>query len=83
MKKKLLAQYEAIRVTIKNNIETIGNLIEQANKLKELIEGISNETIKDSLEKEVIAIENTIKKLIEQTDNLFDKYNEFAKTIFE
>lgn len=86
MKSELKQQYEAIRSTILTNVRTIGNLVDQSNKLKELVEKIKddngNSDIKTSLETEIKNIEGSIEKLVSQTETLFDKYSEFVDTVF-
>ena len=85
MKQELTSQYSAIRQNIQSNVQTIGLLIKQAHSLRELVEklngGEQNEDIKKKLEEEIECIEDTIAKLITQTDTLFDSYNRFVEQI--
>jgi len=69
---------------IGSNVETIKKLIDQAENLKKIVEGLGtgNEEIKRNINEEIAKIENTIGDLITQTENLFDKYNEFVKDVF-
>jgi|WetSurMetagenome_2_1015567.scaffolds.fasta_scaffold216973_2 hypothetical protein len=84
MREELFAQYGAIRETIRTNIQTIGKLIQQAQSLKEIVAKITdNLQVKTDLEGEINQIEQTIANLIQQTDRLFDSYNEFVKKVFE
>jgi hypothetical protein len=62
-------------------------LVQQAKTLSELAEkldGASSVEIstKKKLTEEIDRIQVSIKSLIEQTDVLFDLYEDFAKTIF-
>lgn len=82
MRDKLLVQYGAIRETMRTNIETIGRLIKQAEALKEIVSKVTDDQIKESLSDELGEIEGTIRTLLDQTDRLFDKYDEFVKTLF-
>ncbi|MFA5133673.1 MAG: hypothetical protein WC459_02615 [Patescibacteria group bacterium] len=84
MQNQLLIQYGAIRAMIGSNVETIKKLIDQAENLKKIVEGLGtgNEEIKRNINEEIAKIENTIGDLITQTENLFDKYNEFVKDVF-
>lgn len=77
-----MIQYGTIRETIRSNVQTIGRLIEQAKRLKELAEQISDAGLKASVAEEVRNVEETIASLVSQTDRLFDKYEEFVKTAF-
>lgn len=83
MKNDLLIQYGAIRQTIKTNVQTIGQLIQQAENLKKIIESITDAPTKASLEQEVKKLQDTIGTLINQTDELFDKYDQFVDTVFK
>lgn len=82
MKSDLLIQYGAIRETIIDNVKTIEKLVAQAQSLKDMVEKITENATKTSLEQEVKELENTISNLIEQTNALFDKYNQFVKAVF-
>jgi len=83
MKNELLIQYGAMRETTKSNIETIGVLVKQADSLKRIVEKIKDSDIKDSLSSELKEIEETIAILLNKTDGLFDKYDEFVNTVFK
>lgn len=83
MKTDLLIQYGAIRQTIKTNVQTIGKLLEQAENLKKLVAAISDQATKDSLSSEVKKIEDSVGNLILQTDELFDKYEQFVESVFK
>jgi len=86
MKDELLIQYGAIRNTIKNNLETISQLVQQAENLKCIIEKMNGDTgeneLKNSLALNIEEIENTIGALIKQTSDLFDQYNKFVEQVF-
>jgi hypothetical protein len=82
MKENLLVQYGSIRETIRSNVQTIGRLIEQAKKLKQLAEQIADNELKASMEEEVRNIDETIASLVQQTERLFDKYEEFVRLAF-
>ena len=82
MKNDLLVQYGAIRETIRTNVETIGKLIRQAESLKIIVESVAEPKTKQDLSNEISKIEETIGNLIVQTNNLFDKYNEFVEAVF-
>lgn len=71
-----------MRETIRANVQTIGRLIEQAKKLKQLAEQIADAPLKASMEEEVRNIDETIAALVQHTDRLFDKYEEFVKLAF-
>lgn len=83
MKDNLLIQYGAIRQTIKTNVQTIGQLLKQAENLKKIVGDIEDPATKASLEQEVKKMEDTVGTLIVQTDELFDKYNAFVETVFK
>lgn len=82
MQDNLLQQYRGIRETISANVDTIGRLLEQANKLRMLAETIQDGTVKLSVEKEAASLQNLIEKLIVQTQELFEKYEEFVRKAF-
>lgn len=82
MKDDLLIQYGAIRETIKNNVDTIVKLFEQAASLKKIVETVTDTETKNSLGEEVNKIEETIRSLVVQTNDLFDKYNKFVEGVF-
>lgn len=84
MKNELLIQYGAIRNTIEANLQTIGQLINQAENLKKIVEkmnGTNGETVED-LKNQIEEIEDTIARLIKQTGDLFQKYNQFVEQVF-
>lgn len=83
MRETLIKQYSGIRETIQCNIESIGKLIEQSKALRKIVETIQDRTAKSSLESEIHEIEMTIKSLIDQTNRLFDKYEEFVLNVFK
>ncbi len=83
MKNDLLIQYGAIRQTLKTNVQTIGKLIEQAESLKKMVETVADPKMKLSLEQEVKKVEDTIATLVFQTNDLFDKYDQFVDTVFK
>ena len=85
MKSALLTQYQAIRLMIQQNVSTIGQLIKQAQNLRELATSIEgnggNAELKTKLEAEIEQIENTIETLIKQTDSLFESYSKFVEEV--
>ena len=85
MKSALLTQYQAIRLMIQQNVTTIGQLIKQAQNLRELATSIEgnggNAELKKKLEAEIEQIENTIETLIKQTDSLFESYSKFVEEV--
>jgi uncharacterized protein YoxC len=92
MKKQLLDQYNTIRKTISNNVETISQLFAHSKQLSDLIENITansstesqgvSQELKDNLEKQSKAIDGSIKTLIDQTIDLFKAYDQFAEELF-
>lgn len=82
MKEIVLQQYTSIRETIKANVQTIANLVRQAEILKKIVSSVADQTIKLDLEKNIAEIETTITTLIHQTDNLFEQYQRFVEQIF-
>ena len=82
MKDALIEQYQAIRSTIRANVQTIGRLLEQAEMLKTVVAGIADTEAKLNLEKQIAEIETTISSLIHQTDELFDLYQQFVEKVF-
>jgi regulator of replication initiation timing len=82
MKEALMEQYNSIRKTIKSNVETIGQLVAQAEALKKIVSSIAEPTVKLSIEKNIAEIETTIGSLIHQTDELFDQYQRFVEKVF-
>lgn len=87
MKDTLIEQYKHIRLVIGNNVDTIKNLFEQSKQLTTLVEQLSNSEANEELKNQLSDLNTkilfSIKNLISQTDQLFDKYDEFAKSIFE
>lgn len=85
MKQNLIAQYYAIRDTIRSNAESIKKLVEQADSLREIVEklnGTTDESIKANLQQQIDSLNHIISELIEQTDKLFEEYNKFVKAVF-
>lgn len=87
MREQLLDQYTMIRKTLVSNVETIRLLIEQAEALSTISEqlngtSVADQETKDKLKQEVNKMRESISKLIEQTDELFDLYNKSADALF-
>lgn len=82
MKNDLLIQYGAMRETIKANVDTISRLFKQADSLKRIIETVTDTAAKQTLSQEVLKIDETVGRLIVQTNDLFDKYEKFVETVF-
>jgi len=78
----LLQQYQGIRETISANVKTIGKMVDQAKGLQKLAETMQEGDIKTSVEQQVKNIQNLIDQLIIQTQDLFDKYEDFVRKAF-
>lgn len=76
-------QYLEVREIIKNNIIAIKELLVQSKQFAEFIEKIpDNQTsLKTSLAEHIASIYSSINKLVDQTIELFDKYESFADTM--
>lgn len=79
----LSEQYKSIHETIRANAQTIGSLIQQAERLKKLADKLTDERVKASMTQHVAEIESTIQLLIQQSDDLFEKYNQFVEQLFQ
>ena len=78
----LLQQYQGIRETILANVKTIGKMVDQAKGLQKIAETIQEGDIKTSVEQQVKNIQNLIDQLIIQTQDFFDKYEDFVRKAF-
>jgi len=86
MENKLIEQYKAIKETIQCNIETIKQLLKQAEQLRTIVEKISNNwnnEPKKNLEITIWNIENSISELIKHTNDLFEKYEWLMRITFK
>lgn len=83
----LNSQYEQIKSTILSNVDTINALVDQAKNLAGLIEKLTDTgvdvDIRNGLEETLNNITTSIKQLIDQTNDLFDKYQRFVEDTFK
>ncbi len=83
MKPSIQDNYQNIRNLIKNNVDTIITLVEQAQGLEKIVNSISdNETekeLKQKLEQQISSLRSTIAQLVSQTEDLFTSYDEMVE----
>jgi ABC-type transporter Mla subunit MlaD len=84
MKPNIQVNYQNIRNLIKNNVDTIITLVEQAQSLEKIVNSISDsETEKDlkqKLEQQISSLRETIAQLVNQTEDLFKSYDEMVES---
>ena len=87
MKRKLLInQYESVRSLIVANVDTMINLVKQAESLTELANSIKeykSEQTANKIEEIAAGLRLTMKDLLEKTGELFDEYYKFAEEVFD
>ncbi len=86
MKKHVQIQFENLKSIIENNIVTLRGLLDQSDKLSDLIQKIGKESdsseIKGKLEETKAGISRSIDILIAQTESLFKVYKSLVEEIF-
>jgi len=86
MKKNFKDQFDNLKEILKSNIDTISALIKQSNQLSEVIATLENqkdcESIKRNLNVVRSEIAASIDKLIDQTRQLFETYDELIEEVF-
>jgi ABC-type transporter Mla subunit MlaD len=87
MKQQLLEQYKHIQAILKSNVDTIGSLIRQAESLSLIAENLSGADqasmdTKEQLTTNIDRVQESIDKLITQTQELFVLYDKFADELF-
>lgn len=84
MKPNIQDNYQTIRNLIKNNVDTIITLVEQAQSLEKIVNSISdNDTekeLKNRLETQISDLRSTIAQLVSQTEDLFTSYDEMVES---
>lgn len=82
MNTDVVTKFEELRASISDNTNTIRVLLFQADKLNNLVCGLSDD------DEQKVALENSIKelyqiinRLIKQTNSLFQQYAEFARSV--
>lgn len=83
MKNGFQDNYQNIRNLIKNNVDTIIKLVEQAQGLEKIVNSISDNApekeLKQKLEQQISDIRATIAQLVSQTEDLFKSYDEMVE----
>lgn len=86
-KKEILVQNNNIKQSIQKNIDTIKDLIEESDNIKKIIDHLKkqefNRNAASELEKVLESINSSIKKLLDQTNFLFDSYKKFLDFTFK
>lgn len=84
MKANIQDSYKNIRELIKNNVDTIVILVQQAQGLEKIVNSISDseteKELKQKLETQLDDIRATIARLVEQTEALFRSYDEMVES---
>ncbi len=90
MKRKLLInQYESVRSLIVVNVDTMINLVKQAESLTELANSLKeyksqqSEETANKIEEIAAGLRLTMKDLLEKKGELFDEYYKFAEEVFD
>jgi hypothetical protein len=87
LKDGLQSNYQSIRGLIKQNVNTIITLVEQAQTLEKIVDGISDSTtdakLKNDLEAQISQLRGTIAVLVDQTETLFESYDRMVQTAFK
>jgi hypothetical protein len=88
MKTSIQSNYKNIRELIKGNVDTIIVLVQQAQGLEAIVNGINGTdtadiALKQNLEGQIASLRETIAKLVEQTDALFKSYDEMVESAFK
>lgn len=84
MKPNIQVNYQNIRNLIKSNVDTIVTLVEQAQNLEKIVNSISDseteKELKQKLETQISSLRSTIAQLVDQTESLFESYDEMVET---
>lgn len=82
MKPDIQDSYQNIRNLIKGNVDTIITLVGQAQNLERIVDSISDaeteKVLKEKLEQQISDLRGTIAKLVTQTEELFESYDEMV-----
>jgi hypothetical protein len=81
MSHDVIEDYEAIRQTIKRNVQAIRALLAQADELSAIVVDMTDPEVKKSLTASVESLYKRIDELIEETDKLFNQFVKFAKSV--
>jgi len=86
-RREIILQNDNINESIHKNIEAIKVLIEESDDIKKIVEKLkkqkSNKNIAQELELSLNNINTSIKKLLDQTNFLFDSYKKFIEFTFK
>lgn len=86
MKDNLQYQFDSLNKIILSNVQTIRDLITQSQSVSDLIEKIGPETgddvLKENLKDSQKRIQESISKLVQQTEELFDVYSKLLDSCF-
>lgn len=86
-KKEIVVQNNNIKQSIQRNIDTIKDLIEESDNIKKIIDHLKKQEFNRNnayeLEKVLENINSSIKKLLDQTNFLFDSYKRFLDFTFK
>lgn len=88
MKASIQKNYRSIRELIKSNVDTIITLVEQAQELEKIVDGLgetdeTSKEMKEKLENQIAGLRQTIGELVGQTETLFESYDEMVQTAFK
>ena len=71
-------QLRDVQEAIQNNIESIKSLLDQADALSSTINEIEDGTLKSKLEENLSSLYESINKLVNNTNSLFDELVDYA-----
>lgn len=84
MRRQLISQHYNSLKALNDNVQTIKQLIKQAENLESLVSQLpANIEFKKLLEEEVYSTGHIIETLIIETERLFESYNSFAEKAFK
>ncbi len=79
--RELTVKYKKIRKNMMENITAIRDLLDQASSLTEVVKETSDPELQERLAKSVASLYKSIDALIDQSNELFNSYMDFAETI--
>ncbi len=86
MKQNFQDQFNTLRKIIQGNVSALNDLVKQSDNLSNIIRTINgnqgNDELKKQLEETKSNISDSIKRLIDQTDKLFEAYTKLTEEVF-
>lgn len=79
--RELTVKYKKIRKNMMENITAIRDLLDQASSLTAVVKETSDPELQEKLAKSVASLYKSIDVLIDQSNELFNSYMDFAETI--